>query len=245
MSDITELLRQCTVQLVVQNSKGSGFFVAPGLVLTCAHVVKDAQEKQGDVNVFWQNEKNCKADIKAYAPETDLALISVYYKTHPCVYLDTNVEIGDTLYSYGYPGESRAYGNYSKGDSLTIEYEGPSDNPFLLKLKRGQIVPGFSGSPALNLRTSGVCGVLSLTRGDRGDLGGRAIPVSTVLSEFSNIAQEQQLFHKVNKQWKAILPKQQTEGQSQYVTNNSQVINKGTFEQQFNINVVENLTVEK
>ncbi len=37
-----ELLRRCTVRLSASGIQGTGFFVAPDLILTCAHVVKKA-----------------------------------------------------------------------------------------------------------------------------------------------------------------------------------------------------------
>lgn len=49
---LREQLQQCTVQLVVPGkSLGTGFFVAPGLILTCAHVVQVAQEQNLSVEV--------------------------------------------------------------------------------------------------------------------------------------------------------------------------------------------------
>ncbi|MFC4013561.1 NACHT domain-containing protein [Nonomuraea purpurea] len=60
------------------------------------------------------------------------------------------------------------------------------DQP-LLKLKEGQVRPGMSGAGVLNLRTGAVCGILVATRDRNSDLGGRAIPVRTVLSEFPGL----------------------------------------------------------
>jgi hypothetical protein len=39
---VSTLLERCTVQVHGSNFAGTGFFIAPGLVLTCAHVLKDA-----------------------------------------------------------------------------------------------------------------------------------------------------------------------------------------------------------
>lgn len=43
---LEELLQRCTVKLRVpgQMGWGTGFFVAPGWILTCAHVVKSVQD---------------------------------------------------------------------------------------------------------------------------------------------------------------------------------------------------------
>jgi V8-like Glu-specific endopeptidase len=48
---IEDLLRRCTVKLSIPNSSGwgTGFFVAPDLILTCAHVVREATDSRVDV----------------------------------------------------------------------------------------------------------------------------------------------------------------------------------------------------
>ncbi|MGH2510078.1 MAG: trypsin-like peptidase domain-containing protein, partial [Ktedonobacteraceae bacterium] len=53
------LVKLCTVRLLVQGiGKGTGFFVAPGLVLTCAHVVAEAVESQLPVTVHtWDGQQ--------------------------------------------------------------------------------------------------------------------------------------------------------------------------------------------
>ena len=55
---LRNLLKECTVLIEVPNTnrRGTGFFVGNGLVLTCGHVVKDAETKL--INIKWQR-KNC------------------------------------------------------------------------------------------------------------------------------------------------------------------------------------------
>lgn len=45
--DLDDLLRRCTVRLRVpqDESQGTGFWKAPGLLLTCAHVVETAHAR--------------------------------------------------------------------------------------------------------------------------------------------------------------------------------------------------------
>lgn len=51
---IYELLRRCTARVSIRGKPGhgSGFFVASGLLLTCAHVVRSAQSPSNEVQVF-------------------------------------------------------------------------------------------------------------------------------------------------------------------------------------------------
>jgi len=53
-----ELLHNCIVKVVdPQGSRGTGFFVAPGLILTCAHVVEAAGKQKMPVEISWNGQK--------------------------------------------------------------------------------------------------------------------------------------------------------------------------------------------
>lgn len=186
-----EHLKECTVRLSHEGKKdhdGTGFFVAPGLILTCAHVFKKANGKQ--IYVWWQNQ-NYAALMESLPEDTDkvdLALlkISVSLPDHPWVSLDESVKTRDPLYTFGYPDQ------YPNGDPGTFESEGlTGDKPPLLKFKEGQVRPGFSGSPLLNERTGKVCGIIKKTRDRSSDLGGRAVPTAVIFSQFPELAKLQ------------------------------------------------------
>ena len=57
MSQLENLLQQCTVKLTLPGriGWGTGFFVAPGWILTCAQVVQEA--KGEPVQVWWQKKE--------------------------------------------------------------------------------------------------------------------------------------------------------------------------------------------
>ena len=195
--DLPALVRRCIVRLEQGSGHGTGFFVAPGLILTCAHVVETAQTTGAPVGLYWQNQKY-QAQIIAYLarPYPDLALLRLDQQTHPCVYLQTDMALGDTLYSYGYTDEQPA------GDSAMFEYEGPTNEAQpLLKLKAGQARPGLSGAPLLNQRTGGVCGVVKSSRDRGSDLGGRAIPTTLLFTQFGELMTAQERFHQHDRSW--------------------------------------------
>lgn len=198
--DLADLLRRCTVRLRVpqDGSLGTGFFVTPGRILTCAHVVETAQAQSVPVEISYGGRTYAGRMIVFLAkPYPDLALLQCdELPDHPCVYLHDGIALRDDLYSYGYTDE------YPNGDSATFEYEGPTDtgSGSLLKLKEGQARPGLSGAPLLNLRTGGVCGVVKSTRGRDSDLGGRAVPVTAIPPE-CDLSALQQSYHQQNSHW--------------------------------------------
>jgi hypothetical protein len=193
-----ELLRQCTVRVAVQGKTGhgTGFFVAPGLVLTCAHVIKAAQPYPLSIEVYWKGQFYL-AQITKLQQAHDLALLKVSLTNHPCVYLHDEVIPFDDLYSYGYPDD------HPDGDPATFTLEGKAgDRREQLKFKTGQVRPGLSGAPLLNTRTGYVCGIVQRTRDRSNDLGGRAISTGAVFRLFSSeITVQQRQFHLSDRRW--------------------------------------------
>lgn len=185
-------LRKCTVRLRIDSEQGTGFFVAPGLILTCAHVVAGAGSRS--IDVFWKDEnQNYTATVEKLRDDwtLDLALLRLEAEVsnHPCVYFEqASPQTDDDLYIFGYPNERGT--DYSDGDSETFQYAGESYKGDVLwhKLRGDFIASGFSGSPLLNLRTGGVCGIVHLCGNTS---GGRAVSAREILSEFPELAVQQ------------------------------------------------------
>ena len=172
-----DYLELCTAKLELGGSRSlaSGTLIAPGLLVTCSHVVA---ESRGSMRVLVEGQEvawSLQADLKS--PYPDLALLQIELEQHHWVRLDSNVRPGDSLYTFGYTDEMPL------GDTTTGRLEGwsnlgPGRN---LKFKEGQVRPGLSGAPLLNLRTLSVCGIVRTTRDRRSDLGGRAVSASQVI----------------------------------------------------------------
>jgi hypothetical protein len=195
---------------------GSGFLVAPGEVLTCAHVVhgRDA------LTVTWGG-SNYQAEISTALPKLakddpaarfyplpDVALLRLVNppQEHPCVRFDlVEPALGpppDVLHLAAHTiGEHQ--GGTLVASGATLEYEGPLfEQGFrLLKLKGGQIVGGYSGGPLLNTRTGGVCALVDSSRGERDDLGGFGVPLSGFLDRIDGLAKRNAAFHRVDRRW--------------------------------------------
>jgi hypothetical protein len=84
---LDELLQHCTVKITVPGHMGWGTesFGAPGLILTCAHVVK-ALKSDAMAGISWQQPDGVakaaiacvsEARIAELIPEFDLALLSI------------------------------------------------------------------------------------------------------------------------------------------------------------------------
>jgi len=201
---LEDLLRCCVVKLTIPHSSGhgTGFFVAPELILTCAHVVKAATQT---VLVLWQ-EQTYQAIVAQRANNSqniDLALLQLVdpISDHPCVLLDASIEPRDFLWTYGYSDD------YPDGAPTTFEAEGLTTKNRSIKFKNGQVRSGLSGAPLLNHRTGKVCGVIKSTRSISSSLGGDAVPVQTVLSEFAALAQRQDEVQARNPQWMQCIPR--------------------------------------
>jgi len=173
-------LANCTVRIDgtlgdQQTLLGTGFFVGTGRICTCAHVVEGAKE----FVVTWQNHRYA-AKIERSFKDPDIAMVVAPIQKNPVVAVGDALELYDRVFFYGY---TAAYiggiGSSAEFDFMATASERDPDSVYL-KFARGQFSPGFSGSPILNLSTRTVCGMVKRSRDTGSDLGGYAIPMSTL-----------------------------------------------------------------
>lgn len=204
MSVPEDLLRRSSLRVDLRGTpSGTGFFVAPGLAVTCAHVLlpegPTANVDVTRVGIWGPDGATVSVvAVKEIWPEenVDLAILQVRAGSDSvCALLDTDVAAGDELQSYGYPGK------YPEGTPTTFEAEGSMGGTGWVKVKEGQVLPGLSGSPVLNVRTGAVCGVLKRSRDPAQDLGGYVIPMSTLADLSSNTMTENECFHSADSAW--------------------------------------------
>lgn len=162
MLTLFNLLEDCTVKIQIsKNSWGTGFFVASGKLLTCAHVV---QNQQGGLITLKRDDQLWgTATVEVLIPPPiDLALLQIdeaLTDNYPCVHLTPDVIPQQRLYLYGYSD------TMPDGESLTGECEGLASQAGIefIKFKLARVRPGISGSPVLNLATGSVCGLVRQT----------------------------------------------------------------------------------
>jgi hypothetical protein len=162
---------------------GTGFVLAPGTVVTCAHVVAGAATVRGRIVASGiELTLTLSEDAFHRAPNgLDIAFLRFEPSAPapPYVLTAPHTAFGDRMWAYGHPR-----GDYRAGQWAALEYQGDSRLAFddAMPMPRGYGTPvgeGFSGSPVINQRTGGVCGMLA-----RSNKAGSAhmVPVSEILS---------------------------------------------------------------
>ncbi|MEW1836897.1 trypsin-like peptidase domain-containing protein [Nonomuraea angiospora] len=159
------LVPAATVAITVPSlsSLGTGFFVGPGVVATCAHVLEPGLAIEGTLGGVALEFTCDPGHYFRDASGLDLAFLTVVGEPPQVtpVTLCGAAEVGDPLWTYGHPK-----GAFRAGQPATFRYEGSSlrsaepGAPALPRLRGTPVAGGFSGSPVLNLRTGCVLGML-------------------------------------------------------------------------------------
>ena len=142
---------------------GSGFAVAPDMIVTNAHVVEAAH---GDGNVVIgvipsQGRDSYPARIVAYSPANDLALLQLgnHAALPPLTLFPGVVQDGMQIAAVGYPGNVDAAQGLNTGDIITPQdtvktygqvSSGRSSKQFDTILHTAQLGAGNSGGPLLD-----------------------------------------------------------------------------------------------
>lgn len=208
-----DALPPCCVRIDVNGlHAGSGFFVAPGTVVTCHHVLKlvdlSSEEAGGSVSIVSPAGGTYRLlDAREWSPaeEDDLAIVRVEpADDHPFVLLDTGLRARDELHTFGFPE------GYANGAPATLVAEGWMDADRWLKVAQGQVRRGMSGSPVLNLRTGAVCGILKRSSDPGQALGGYAVSVRRLLKLSPTLSSANFRHHMTHRHvWFDLLPAQE------------------------------------
>ncbi len=217
--NLLDLLAECTVRVenVCGKSTATGFFVAPGQVLTCRHTVDRGADPE--IAVTWRDHEftvvhrqdpvfppassEAASITGSSTPDFDAQILDAVLLTvagpdgprPPCILLDSAVKIDDRLYAFGYSDGARE-GQPSKMRALHFKQRSR-----ILKVVDGQVLPGMSGAPVLNLMTGSVCGLIQESLDPLSDLGGFVVPAQLLMAAFPGIADRNAKFHETNKVW--------------------------------------------
>jgi len=145
-----DLLPRCTVRIDYRDApSGTGFFVAPSRVVTCAHVIQPEGTRTAlnpaDVSIRdHAGNRRVVEEVPEIWPgeDPDLAILKVAAGTsHGCVLLDSQVNARDEMHSYGYPMDRDTGVLIDDGGSpTTFDAEGRQGKRGWIKLKEGQAI---------------------------------------------------------------------------------------------------------
>ena len=195
---------------------GAGFFVAPGKVVTCFHVIGDSPvavvrwERDGRppveapvagrVLVLANRGRPIPALDRDYP---DIAVLEVAgLDDHPCVGIDTEwPSLEDSFQVFGYPQEGGAV----QLTPARLIYRGTKGilPTTYLDLASDTVKPGMSGAAVLNLRSGAVCGVIVASKHPAHPDGALAIPWSAVDTDLSEVLAANRAFHLKDRRWNA------------------------------------------
>ena len=128
---------------------GSGFIISPdGVILTNAHVVRDAKE----VTVKLQDRREYRAKVLGSDPKTDVAVLKIDAKNLPIVPIgkSSDLKVGEWVLAIGSP-----YGLDSTVTAGVVSAKGrslPDDSNVPFIQTDVAVNPGNSGGPLFNTR---------------------------------------------------------------------------------------------
>jgi len=179
-------------------TRGSGVLVAPGWVLSCAHVVEGLDRvsvvpdrgaaAEGDAPLAvtgWvraRSEARPEVSETAFWPFPDLAVIELEdWSDHlfaPLVMAEPQRKGESHAWGFG----RREAGVAAVGSPASFVYVGQEGDGFL-SLKAGDAPPGLSGAPLVCPAQRGVVGVMSVSRNPSDARGGWASPATALTGD--------------------------------------------------------------
>jgi Trypsin-like peptidase domain len=198
-----EAIIRCTARVEISRDgswrpSGTAFFVAPGTLLTCAHVIPSGAPARVS---WWGPNGRVELDVETLCriphveavdpfPLPDVAVLRVRADAklpeHPVVRLEPNA-IGDELWAYGYT-EAYRFGEVL-GHSTRLQRTGwdqvdLNDPRSVVTVDEGALREGMSGSPVVDLVAGTVIGIVKRTAGNT---GGWITPLEHVEPELNEL----------------------------------------------------------
>ena len=165
---LAALLRECVVA-VDGDQYGTGWYIAPSIVIASSHVV-------GAVPFIKINgEAHPRSAIIAHNPDTDITLIKSSITVSQWIPLAEHWSVGGTYLLRGNPDR-----DVTEDALVTLEGERERRGRRELKLADGQVKAGYSGAPVVSVDNGRAIGMVRSSRNVTIDLGGYVTPSSSI-----------------------------------------------------------------
>jgi tetratricopeptide (TPR) repeat protein len=193
---------------------GAGFFVAPGTVVTCVHVIGDS----AGLTVRWERDGAAPVELPVTGPPLilpgrgrpvrnldrdypDIAVLTVEApEGHPCVRMDlVRPGHGDQVVVFGYPEEGGSVHLTPAG--LTYRGRHGTSPTSFWDLGADTVKPGMSGAAALHLRSGGVGGIIVASKNTGKADGALAVPWREVERDLGAVLAANRAFHEADHRW--------------------------------------------
>lgn len=160
------ILSDTLVNTPVTKASGSGFFISTdGLIATNSHVIQGARKIE--VNISNESGRfGYIAEVIFDSPQNDVAVLKIndskFKKLNSLPYgISTNVEVGEKVFTIGYPLNSIMGENYKVTDGIISSKTGPADDEKYYQISV-PIQPGNSGGPLFN-KDGNIIGITTAT----------------------------------------------------------------------------------
>ncbi len=191
---LSALIESTCVWVKNGNVKGTGCFVAPQILLTCAHCISP-EKKIGDTFEFYEEgiDKPVLAYIRDLSREVDedYCIAETHnFETGNYLILSNEILPEDKIVGFGFPkifSETRGDGYQGVYEWRTRAANSSRFPHGFYKFKNSNILSGASGSPGINLRTGGCIGIVTESRGQTTADGGWLIPSSLFLERLEKL----------------------------------------------------------
>jgi tetratricopeptide (TPR) repeat protein len=211
-SGVVDLAARCAVAIYGGGQfLGSGFLVAPGQVLTCAHVAAEGGPGPLTVRLADTELTASHVQLMPSQPEPgrrtyaapDLALITVDAQPdQPSVWLaDHGPDTGSDVLCLGFSDATTEVG--TAPDSVRLEVAAAGGGGFI-RVQQGEIPRGMSGGLVLDLGTHRVCGLVKASRDTDAPRGGWIIPVSMIAGNLAGVVEQNMACHGTTSHWRQL-----------------------------------------
>ena len=213
------LLESCTVRLTILGEAGSGtgFFVAPGMIVTCAPDIVGAGTQSINIRSHAQQDLGTAA-ISGLFESDSLAILTLHSPPpdHPCVWLDKTFRADDPICTYGFSkGLIQGVYNRGKGHKQTRQHRHTIEFETYKDTRDPEDFLELQSSALLNWKTGKVCGIVHSTHDHvrtlpdqpEGMTVGRATSAAVILKAVEELKRKQKAFHKKDHRWRELLPR--------------------------------------